>query len=196
MCICCRLLSDPCLQMTSLLSSTTKQAVNSIADVVDTTVSGFKNIFSDIKKAFTGSGGGFSFSINTSPGPAPGPVETPETVATTPTPAPAPTGAPESGTRPSASPKLLMASKASKTNAKPAAAAAASPAATQGGLVLPASTTLAAANATTKLLRMMADAGSEKNPDQTLSLLTAGEQLTSTAPLTPQGGVALLDLFK
>lgn len=183
--------SDPCLQMTSLLTSTTKQAVNSIADVVDTTVTGFKNIFSDIKKAFTG-GSGFSFSINTSPGPAPGPVETPETVATIPTPAPAPTGAPESGMRPSASPKLLMAAKASQTNAKPAAA----PAATQGGLVLPASTSLAAANATTKLLRMMADAGSEKNPDQTLSLLTAGEQLTSTAPLTPQGGVALLDLFK
>lgn len=90
---------------------------------------------------------------------------------------------PERGAR-RATPKLLMSSSA------PSASSASS------NTALPAKTAIAAANATAKLLRMMADAGSEKDADQSLSLLTAGEQLSSQAPMTPQGGVALLDIAK
>jgi hypothetical protein len=144
------------LQVTSLLTSTTKQAVNSVADIVDTTVNSFKSVYEDLKKAF----GGFTLSVN------------------------AGHSTPERGMR-GAAPKLLMSSSA------PSASSALSSAA------LPAKTAIAAANATTKLLRMMADAaGSEKDADQSLALLTAGEQLSSQAPMTRQGGVALLDMAK
>jgi hypothetical protein len=163
--------------VTSLLTTTTKQAVNSIADVVDTTVNGFKSIYDDLKKAF----GGFTLSINA--GPKHGESDNS---------APA---VPERGSnmRP-ASPKLLVASDKAST-AAPAKSANSNNGNVYGeGRSLPAKATFAAANATTKLLRMMADAGSEKDADQTLSLLTAAEQLAEHAPLTPQGGVALLDL--
>lgn len=146
-----------CLQVTSLLTTTTKDAVNSISDVVDTTINGFKSVYEDLKKAF----GGFTFTIDTG------------------------SSIPESGSRSSSRvPNLLVASASTATHQYGKTAAK----------VLPASTELAAANATTKLLLMMAAAGSEKDADQTLNLLTAGEQLTSRAPLTPQGGVALLSL--
>lgn len=146
-------LVNKAMEVTSLLTTTTKQAVNSVADIVDTSVKSFKTIYDDIKKAF----GGFTLSVHA------GGHSTPER-----------------GAR-RASPKLLMSSRASS------AASSASSAS---------STMLAAANATTKLLRMMADAGSEKDADQAVSLLTAGEELSSRAPVTPQGGVALLDLYK
>lgn len=165
--------------MTSLLTTTTKQAVNSIADVVDTTVNGFKSIYDDLKKAF----GGFTLSINA--GSKHGESDNS---------APA---VPERGSNMRrASPKLLVASDKAST-AAPAKSANSHHGNGNGeGRPLPARTTVAAANATTKLLRMMADAGSEKDADQTLSLLTAAEQLAEHAPLTPQGGVALLELAK
>jgi hypothetical protein len=143
------------LQVTSLLTTTTKQAVNSVADIVDTTVNSFKSVYEDLKKAF----GGFTLSVNAGP------------------------STPERGMR-RAVPKLLRSSSA------PSASSAAS------STALPAKTAIAAANATTKLLRMMADAGCEKDADQSLALLTAGEQLSSQAPMTPQGGVALLNIAK
>jgi hypothetical protein len=131
-----------------------------VADIVDTTVSGFKSMYDDLKKAF----GGFTLSINTGGhnGDSSG-------------------ASPERGlsrrAAASASPKLLM-----SAGSKPSSSSS--------------SRMLAVANATTKLLRLMADAGSEKDLDSTVSLLTAGQQLASTAPLTPAGGVALLDLYR
>ena len=163
------------------MSSTTKQAVDSVAGAVDTAVTGIKGIVDDIKKVFNN---GFTFNFNTGFGLVPdsdAPADASAAEATT---APAPLGVPS----------LLMASKTSR-NSKPSGTPGMKPS-SEDALALPESTSLAAANATTKLLRLMADAGSEKDPDQSLSLLTAGEQLTNRAPLTPQGGVALLDLFK
>jgi hypothetical protein len=154
--------------VTSLLTSTTKSAVNSISSVVDTTVNGFKSIYDDLKKAF----GGFTLSVHSG-------GSTPEKGAKT-----ASSSTPSSSSS-SSTPKYLTAqSKATSSGA------ASSPSG------MSAATTVAAANATAKLLRMMADAGSEKDADQALSLLAAGEQLAAKAPLTPQGGVALLDLAK
>lgn len=169
MCAC-----NPLSQVTSLLSSTTKQAANSIVDIVDTTVNGFKNVFTDLKKAFSG-----PWTLTASVG---------DDVATERI---SLASLNERGTRSSSkmSPKLLVSSSPSATaesSSKNKTDAAA--------VVLPASTEVAVANATTKLLRLMADASSQKDADQTFSLLTAGEQLAQRAPLTPQGGVALLEI--
>jgi hypothetical protein len=155
--------------VTSLLTSTTKSAVNSISSVVDTTVNGFKSIYDDLKKAF----GGFTLSVHSG-------GSQPEKGAS----ATATASQPSPSQRPS-TPKYL------KSQNAVAATASASKA---SGMSM--ATSVAAANATAKLLRMMADAGSEKDPDQALSLLAAGEQLASQAPLTTSGGVALLDLAK
>jgi hypothetical protein len=189
--------------MTSLLTTTTKSAVHSIFGLVDDLVGGVTSVVDDIKKAFGGGGGSSSSSSSSassssSSANANNATSAPVLVLASSAP-PAPP--------PSKRINLLMSSStgsASTQSVDLLHKAVARPNVPLTALATPKQqqapgtsvATLAAQNASTTLLRMMADAGSARDPDAALGLLAAGDQLSSAVKLTPAGGIALLDLFK